>query len=277
MKKSEKIHPARVLAIGGSDSGGSAGIQADLKTLTANEVFASTAITLLTAQNTVGIREVFPIVPAFIASQIDAVLDDIGTDVFKTGLLGRADVIRMVAEKLTAYRITFPQTALVLDPVLVNGQGQKIVAEDAIHAYRQDLLPLASIITPNLDEACYLAEVAIPQKYTDLYDIARRLHDLGTQTVLIKGGHLAGDEKVDLFFDGQDFSELCAPTLPIQNPHGVGCTFASAIAAGLAHQKPMLEAVTAAHHYLQGALQAALEWKLGAGRSPVKHFFRPEN
>lgn len=257
-----------VLTIAGSDSGGSAGIQADLKTLEARGVFGATALTVVTAQNTLGVQQVLPLPLDLIAAQLDAVFADLSVNAVKTGLLGRADVIFLVHDYLTQKN----NLPLVVDPVLVNGQGQRIVSEETLHAYRTALLSLATVITPNLDEAALLAEMPALQRSQDFYEAAERLHTLGAAHILIKGGHLSeGETLLDLFYDGQSFVELYTKTLPIKNPHGVGCTFASAIAAEIAKGHSPLVATQNAHAYLQRALIGALHHQVGKGRQPVYH------
>jgi hydroxymethylpyrimidine/phosphomethylpyrimidine kinase len=265
--------PPRVLSIGGSDSGGSAGIQADLKTYEAHRVFGSTALTIITAQNTLAVQQAFPLPIEFIAAQIDAVLSDIGAHAIKTGLLARVEVVELVAEKISVYRSIHDNIPLVVDPVLVNGRGDLIVSPETLYAYQQKLFPLATVITPNLDEAARLLglDVKSIENSDALYTIAIELKRLGPQAVVVKGGHLAGDTVRDLFYDGQEFIELTAPRLPIENPHGVGCTFASAIAANLAKGLEVKIAVMNAHAYLQSGLRGAADWQLGAGRTPVNH------
>lgn len=260
--------PRRVLTIAGSDSGGSAGIQADLKTLTARGVFGATAITVVTAQNTLAVQQALPLPLDMIAAQIEAVLSDIGADVIKTGLLGRPEVVDLVANYLVAQ----DKIPAVIDPVLVNGHGMKIVSEETVDAYRRHLLPLASVITPNLDEAAWLTELDTIATVDDFYTAAHRLHRLGATGVLIKGGHLGGAEKTDLFFDGETYLVLKATALPIENPHGVGCTLASAIAAEMAKGASSLAAIRSAHAYLQATLRDSLEWQLGRGRPAVNHY-----
>ncbi len=262
------VQPQRVLTIAGSDSGGSAGIQADLKTLMACGVFGMTAITVVTAQNTLAVQQAFYLPLDLIDAQIEAVLSDMGADAVKTGLLGRSDVVNLVADRVTA----LDAMPIVVDPVLVNGQGNPIVAEEAVEAYRQRLLPLATVITPNLDEAVWLAQIPPIGVVDDFYTAARRLFQMGAKAVLIKGGHLDGEQKIDLFFDGEEFTVLKADSLPIDNPHGVGCTLASAIAAGLAQGASPLTAVCRAHAFLQNALHGALDWQLGRGRPTVNHY-----
>jgi len=260
-------HPPRVLAVGGSDSGGSAGIQADLKTYEACGVFGCTALTMLTAQNTLGVKGMYPLPEDFIAAQMQTVLDDIGADATKTGFLGRVSVVQVVAQIITAYRLPH----VVVDPVLLDGKGQQIVSDEALAAYKDRLFPLAAVITPNLDEAALLTGIPIQTK-ADIYEAARRLHGLGVGVVVVKGGHLRdGDAILNLVYDGQQFTPLSAPRLSVENPHGVGCTFASAIAAALARGVDPPQAIQSAHEYLQAALMGSLGWRLGRGRSPVFH------
>jgi hydroxymethylpyrimidine/phosphomethylpyrimidine kinase len=256
-----------VLSIAGSDSGGSAGIQADLKTYEARGVFGSTAITLVTAQNTQGVRQVYPIPETMIEAQIRAVLDDIGANAIKTGLLGRESVVKLAAELIKEYDIK----QVVVDPVMVDGSGKQFVNAETLAAYQSVLFPLATFITPNLDEASLLANIPISTR-DDLYEAATRLHQFGSAYVLIKGGHLAENHTIlDLVYDGRQFVELTAPRLAVDNPHGVGCTFASAIAAELAKGQAPLDAVKIAHAYLQTALVGSLGRQIGTGRQPVYH------
>jgi len=259
--------PTRVLAIGGSDSSGSAGVQADLKTYEAFGVFGMTALTVVTAQNTLGVQHAHPLPVEMVQAQLQSVLNDIGANALKTGLLGRASIIRLLAEILLEHS----EIPLVVDPVLVNGQGQRIVDDDTLRAYQENLFPLATIITPNLDEACLLTGQPLAQQPTAFYEIARNLYEFGSKIVLIKGGHLDTSTILDLLFDGQQFIELRATAQPIDNPHGIGCTFASAIAAGLALGEPPAAAVQQAHQFVQNALRGAAGWRLGAGRPPVNH------
>ena len=264
-------YPHRVLAIGGSDSSGSAGIQADLKTYEALDVFGTSAITIVTAQNTLGVQQSLPIPLELIEQQVNAVLNDISAHVIKTGLLGHSDVVKMVVNQI----LGLEKLPLVVDPVLVNGQGEPIVSLETVQAYQQDLFPLATIITPNLDEAQWLANMDSINNLGDCYTAAQRLYNYGVKTILIKGGHLENDDvKTDIFFDGETFIELTAPVLPVKNPHGVGCTFASAIAAELAKGNSIRDAVYTAHQYLQDALRGALNWQVGQGRTPVNHHFK---
>jgi len=261
-----QIVPVRALTIAGSDSGGSAGVQADLKTFAAWGVYGTSALTVVTAQNTLGVKASFPLSPHFIQAQIEAVLGDIGAQAIKCGLLGRAEVVEAVAESLQGY-----SAPLILDPVLVDRRGALIVKPQTIEAYRRLLMPYARVITPNLDEAQHLTGQT-GQDEKAIRAMLEALHRMGAQMVIIKGGHVAhGEAVLDWVFDGQRLETLHAPRLPLENPHGVGCTLAAAITAGLAQGKDRWTAVYQAHSYLHKALQAALGWQVGAGRSPVNH------
>jgi hydroxymethylpyrimidine/phosphomethylpyrimidine kinase len=263
--------PPVALSIGGSDSAGSAGIQADLKTFTTCQVYGTTVLTTLTAQNTQGVQRNYPVPVDFVQAQLDAVVSDISIHAAKTGFLGRAEVVKAIAHEVITWK--FP---LVVDPVLVNGQGQLIVDADTQKAYREKLFPQATLITPNGDEAVLLSGLSQIRSHKDMREAARRLHALGPRYVLLKGGHLAeksqADTIIDVLFDGQEFYELPTPRLPIHNPHGVGCTLSAAITAHLAQGLSMLEAVQRGQAYLIKTLEGALQWRVGRGRSPVNHF-----
>jgi hydroxymethylpyrimidine/phosphomethylpyrimidine kinase len=256
----------KVLTIAGSDSGGGAGIQADLKTFMAHGVYGASVITAITAQNTQGVRAVELLSPALVAAQIEMVLNDIGADAVKSGMLGSAEIIETVAEKLEQYDVT----QLVVDPVMVAKSGDRLLREDAVDALRRRLLPLALMITPNLPEASVLLDRPVEQE-RDMRDAAHDLHILGPRYILLKGGHLPGDA-VDLLYDGEQFHEFRAPRIPTRHTHGTGCTYASAIAALLARGLPVVEAVGEAKQYLTGAIRHAVA--IGAGHSPVNHLFQ---
>jgi hydroxymethylpyrimidine/phosphomethylpyrimidine kinase len=255
----------RVLTIAGSDSGGGAGIQADLKTFGALGVYGASAITAVTAQNTLKVARIVEIDPAMVAAQIEMVLEDIGVDAVKTGMLVTTPIIEAVAAVLGRARVP----NLVIDPVMVSKTNARLLKEDAVDALKSLLLPLAEIVTPNIPETEVLAEMQVADAES-MRAAARRIHDLGPRCVVIKGGHRPGPYVVDLYFDGKSFEELRAERVQTRATHGTGCTFSAAIAAYLAHGLPPLESVARAKEYLTAALQA--DPGLGKGIGPVNHF-----
>ena len=256
-----------VLTIAGSDPSGGAGIQADLKTYAALGVYGMAALTALTAQNTREVTGVHEIPPEFVAQQIDAVFADITPDAVKTGMLSSAPIIRVVAEKATEHSFR----NLVVDPVMVAKSGDRLLREDAVTALREDLVPAAHVLTPNLPEAGDILGREI-RTAPSMRDAAREIHALGAANVLVKGGHLPGDQVTDILFDGEQFHEFSSPRIDTKNTHGTGCTLASAIAAHLALGETVPEAVGKAREYLTGALEAAYD--IGHGHGPVHHFWR---
>jgi hydroxymethylpyrimidine/phosphomethylpyrimidine kinase len=255
----------RVLIVAGSDSGGGAGIQADIKTVTALDAFAATALTALTAQNTVGVHAVHPVPLDFIAAQIEAVMTDIGADVIKTGMLGDSAVIDTVCEALERFA---PGIPLVVDPVMVAKSGHPLLAAEAVDALRRRLLPMAAVITPNLPEAEALSGMTIAS-VADMRLAARALLALGVPAVLLKGGHLHGDELVDLLATPEGIEAFSAPRIQTRHTHGTGCTTASAVAAGLAQGLTLRAAVVRARAYVRAAIAAAPV--LGRGHGPLNH------
>jgi len=256
----------RALTIAGSDSGGGAGIQADLKTFAALGVYGMSALTAITAQNTVGVQGVFELPADFVGLQIDSVVTDIGVDAVKTGMLANTEIIAMVAAKVREHNLP----NLVVDPVMVAKSGDPLLREDAYQALVRELIPLAKVLTPNLHEARALTGLEIGS-LEQMREAARAIHELGAQNVVVKGGHLPGsDESVDILYDGHDFIEFTAPRVETRNTHGTGCTFASAIAAELAKGKSVTEAVRAAKEFITMALQHSLT--LGHGHGPTNHF-----
>jgi hydroxymethylpyrimidine/phosphomethylpyrimidine kinase len=260
----------RALTVAGSDSGGGAGIQADLKTFAAFGVYGASAITAITAQNTVGVFAIHDVPAAVVAAQIDAVLDDIGADAAKTGMLSSVAIIETVADRLRAHALT----ALVVDPVMVAKSGDRLLREDAVQALRELLLPLAAVVTPNAPEASVLAGVDVVD-VASAREAARRIHALGPRLVIVKGGHMGGDTSDDLIFDGRSFEVLSGRRIATLHTHGTGCTFSAAIAACLARGLAPLDAAREARVYLQGAIEHAEP--LGAGHGPVNHFWRSSN
>ena len=257
----------RALTIAGSDSGGGAGIQADLKTFAALGVYGTSVLTSITAQNTVGVQGIYDLPPEFVGLQIDSALTDIGADAVKTGMLSNTKIIAMVAEKLRRYQVE----NLVIDPVMIAKSGDPLLREEAHVTLIHDLFPLAKVVTPNLHEARVLSRLPI-SSLEEMKEAAKAIHRLGPQNVVVKGGHLEG-ESVDLLYDGRQFLEFPGPRLETKNDHGTGCTFASAIAAGLAKGQDVPTAVRAAKEYITQALQGAIGWELGEGHGPVHHFF----
>jgi hydroxymethylpyrimidine/phosphomethylpyrimidine kinase len=255
----------RVLVIAGSDSGGGAGIQADIKTINSFGAYAATAITALTAQNTLGVHAVQMVPPDFIARQIAVVLDDIGADVVKTGMLGDTATIEVVCDILKRHAERVP---VVVDPVMVATTGARLLTADAVAALKQHLLPLACVITPNLPEAEALAGMAIPN-VAAMHRAARVLLALGVPAVLLKGGHLPGDQVVDLLATGDGIEEFVAPRIVSRHTHGTGCTLASAVAACLAQGTALPQAVVRARAYVRAAIAAAPGF--GAGHGPLNH------
>lgn len=255
------------LTIAGSDSGGGAGIQADLKTFAAHGVFGTSALTALTAQNTVGVEGVYAIPAEFVARQIDAVVKDIGADAVKTGMLSNRQIIETVAGMIREKGLR----PLVVDPVMVAKSGDALLEPDARSALVSSLLPLATVVTPNLPEAEVLCGFAVTDM-DGMHRAARCIHAQGPLCVVVKGGHLEEAEtSTDLFYDGVRFEELSAPRINTRNTHGTGCTFASAIAARLALGDDILDAVRAAKHYVSAILAASAGVHLGHGHGPMDH------
>lgn len=252
------------MTIAGSDSGGGAGVQADLKTFSALGVFGTSAITAITAQNTLGVTAVFELPTDLIAAQIDAIVTDIGADAVKTGMIASSEIIRVVAAKIREYGVS----TLVVDPVMVATSGDRLLREEAVEALRTELLPLATVATPNLPEAEALTGLTITT-LERMREAARQIIGLGTKSVLVKGGHLAGDA-VDIFYDGRQFLELPARRINTTSTHGTGCTLASAIAALLARGESLEAAITGAKAYVTAAIEHA--YPVGQGHGPVHHF-----
>ena len=271
------LHPPRVLSIAGSDSGGGAGIQADIKTCTALGVFATTAVSSLTAQNTHGVSEIFTPPTQFLRSQIRAVLGDIGADAIKTGMLPSVEVVEAVADEITAIGC-FPP--LVVDPVLIATSGDALAEGGVARALASRLFPLATIVTPNIHEAeALLDDGGQGRKITDVDGMkaaAENLHALGPQWVVVKGGHLPlAGQVVDVLFDGKNFIEFKSPYLESANLHGTGCTMAATIAAELAKGSDVVSAVQAAKKYVWRALERSINLPLGFGpQKPMNHCFR---
>ncbi|HEX2257572.1 MAG TPA: bifunctional hydroxymethylpyrimidine kinase/phosphomethylpyrimidine kinase [Afifellaceae bacterium] len=259
---------AIAVTIAGSDSGGGAGIQADLKTFSALGVYGASVIAALTAQNTLGVTGVFDVPAAFVRAQMDAVYSDLKVGATKIGMLSQAGVIRVVAAGLDAYE-TGP---VVLDPVMVAASGDPLIADDAVEVLRAELFPRATLITPNLHEAARLLGEAVCDNRDGMEAQAARLMETGAGAVLLKGGHGGGEEAADLLMTRDGARWLAAPRIATRNTHGTGCTLSSAIAAELAKGASLAAAVAAAKIYTHAAIAAADSLTIGAGHGPVHHF-----
>ena len=260
----------KVLTIAGSDSGGGAGIQADLKTFAAIGCYGMSVITALTAQNTQGVTAIHALPPSFAIEQMTAVFTDIGADAVKIGMLYSAELIEAISETLNKYRAR----NIVLDPVMVAQSGDKLLQDDAIQAIKDHLMPVADVVTPNLPEA----EVLLGQKiegFEDMQRAARSLAQFGSRSVLIKGGHLEESTSTDLLYLTEEdrFVILEAERVDSRNNHGTGCTLSSAIAAYISRGSQIEDAVRKAKTYIQNAIRAGAAYKIGQGHGPVHHFF----
>lgn len=255
----------KALTIAGSDSGAGAGIQADLKTFAALGVYGTSVVTAVTAQNTKGVTQVLELNPNLVAAQIDAVVRDIGAHALKTGMLANSAIIEVVVERIRKYRLQ----NLVVDPVMVTKGGKLLLRREALETLRSRLFPLASVVTPNLPEAYELTGIS-GTGLKNIKEMARRIVDMGTGSVVIKGGHRRGPA-TDIFFDGKKFRELSTPRIRTPNTHGTGCTFSAAIAANLAKGEKLETAVVQAKRYITLAIRKG--FSIGSGHSPVHHFY----
>ena len=254
------------MTIAGSDSGGGAGVQADIKTFAALGVYGTSTLTAITAQNTVGVTAVHEIPTDVISAQIDAVLTDIGADAVKTGMLSSSAIIECVVAALETHAVQ----RLVVDPVMVAKSGDSLLREDAIDTLRTRLLPLAAVVTPNIPEAEALTETKIVSD-ADVRRAAESIVAMGAKSVVVKGGHREGPA-TDLFYDGSDFRQFTAPRIDTVNTHGTGCTFASAVAAGLARGMAVADAVALAKEYVTEAIRRS--FPIGKGHGPLNHFYK---
>ena len=259
------------LTIAGSDSGGGAGIQADLKTFSACGCYGMSVITAITAQNTQGVSDIFPVESSNIEKQIDAVITDIGADAVKVGMLHSAGVISLVARKVKQYEIK----NLVVDPVMVATSGDKLLQDEAIEALKSELLPLATIITPNIPEASILLGKKITSQ-SEMPEAARELSFNQSVSVLLKAGHLSDENLIDVLYDAEKDEIVKLPSQRIKtlNTHGTGCTLSSAIAAFLARGETLQTAVANAKDFIDQAIKAGKDYQTGKGHGPVHHFFR---
>ena len=265
---------AKALTIAGSDSSGGAGIQADLKTFAAQAVYGCSVITAITAQNTMGVFDIYPLPPIIVEKQLEAVLSDIRPDVIKMGMMANSSIIHSVASTLRR----FPKKPLVLDPVMAAKSGDLLLEREAVQSLRDNLFSLTAILTPNLPEAEYLIGNPIKSE-ENMREAARKILEMGVASVLIKGGHAFQESSqaaitqvvVDLFYDGKEMREIKGPRIDTPHTHGTGCTLSSAIAAGLAKGLTPIEAIQKAREYLTTALKSA--YAVGEGKSPPHHFY----
>jgi hydroxymethylpyrimidine/phosphomethylpyrimidine kinase len=260
--------PPIAVTIAGSDSSGGAGIQADLKTFAALEVYGASVITALTAQNTLGVRAIRDVPPDFVREQIDAVFEDLSPRATKLGMLSRAETIRAVALGLREHKAA----NIVLDPVMISKSGASLLQASAISALKDELIGMASVLTPNLPEAAALLGVDVGQIARAPQTACERLHALGAASVVLKGGHAGGSHSEDLYFDGVNWERLPAKRILTANTHGTGCTFSAAIAAALAHALSPLQSVREAKAYIALAIEAGSHWRVGGGHGPLQHF-----
>ncbi|MFL8938970.1 bifunctional hydroxymethylpyrimidine kinase/phosphomethylpyrimidine kinase [Rossellomorea oryzaecorticis] len=256
---------SKALTIAGSDSGGGAGIQADLKTFQELGAYGMSAITAVTAQNTLGVHGVYPVSIEGIVQQIDAIGEDLGTDALKTGMLFSGEVIEAVSERIHHYG----WENIVVDPVMIAKGGAKLLQDEAIRALKEKLLPLTSVITPNIPEAEVLTEMKI-SSLDDRRKAAKQLMGMGAKAVVIKGGHADDKEVIDLFFDGTTCEELMSPRIETLHTHGTGCTFSAAITAQLANGMTMRDAVLTAKEFIRAAIEDGLG--IGGGHGPTNHW-----
>jgi len=257
------------LTVAGSDSSGGAGIQADLKTFAAFNVYGASVITSITAQNTMGVYAVFDIPPDIVGKQFDAVAEDLDIGALKIGMLSSSEIMEVVAEKIKKYGIE----KVVLDPVMVAKTGAPLIKDDAIETLRRIMVPLAYVITPNIPEAKILTGMEI-RNPIDMKEAAKRIYDMGAKNVLLKGGHLEGYSKIiDILFDGKSSYVFQADRVETKNTHGTGCTLSSAIAAGLAKGKDIFKAVADAERYINLAIKEAPK-NIGHGYGPLYHNVR---
>lgn len=255
----------KALTIAGSDSGGGAGIQADLKTFQELKVYGMTAITALTAQNTKGVQAVYPIPIDIVLQQLTSIDEDLKPDALKTGMLFSSDLIEAVAQQIKS----FQWGNVVVDPVMIAKGGAKLLQEEAIRSMRESLIPLATVITPNIPESEVLTEMPI-RSMEDRRKAARILKKLGADYVVIKGGHGLGDELIDLIYDGHSFHEMKSKRIATKNTHGTGCTFAAAITAQLAKGETVWDSIKLSKEFIHAAIEEDLH--IGSGHGPTNHW-----
>lgn len=255
------------LTIAGSDPGGGAGIQADLKTFAAYGVYGASAITAITVQNTLGVEAIAPLSADLVTAQMEAIAGDLDVRATKIGMLATAAIVEAVAAAITALDLPL----VVVDPVLVSSSGERLLDEDGVRALRMEILPRARVVTPNIPEAEALSGIRITSPET-AREAAGRIRDMGPRAVIITGGHASGTTVIDLVLDDDTFHEFASERVQSRTTHGTGCTYASAIAAGLALERPLVEAASAAQRYVAGAIANAPA--VGRGRVPLDHFWQ---
>lgn len=259
------------LTIAGSDSGGGAGIQADIKTFSSLGIYGASILTAVTAQNTQGVRGIQAVSPEIIRGQLEAIFEDLPVDAIKVGMLHTIEAVRSVSEILSTHSCS----PIILDPVMISTSGSRLLREDAVKCVIHDLFPLTTLLTPNIQEAEYLSGIPIHGE-NEIKKAADRLLSLGCESVLIKGGHIPGETMTDWLFTGkQEPICLVSPTVETRNTHGTGCTLSSAIAAYMALGLPLTEAVRSAKEYITQALTHGADIQVGKGHGPMNHFFSP--
>jgi len=268
--ESQYVYPS-VLTIAGSDSGGGAGIQADLKTISALGCYGTSAITTITAQNTTGVKALHHLPIAIITAQIEAIMDDIRPDAIKIGMIAEPAILLAIYEILKHY----PTIPVILDPVMISTSGHRLIGEDTIEPMKQFLIPLTTLVTPNLDEAAILAGMTI-STVSEMKIAAGKILNLGSQAVLVKGGHLKGEQLSDIYLDKNGL-EFCYENTAINslNTHGTGCTLSSAIASFLARGFELPAAIQHAESYVQQTIRQGVNVKTGKGKGPLNHFHAP--
>ena len=268
----DKYKYPMVFSIAGSDSGGGAGIQADLKTISALGCFGTTAITAITVQNTMGVSAIHPIPTSFISAQIKAVMDDFKPSSIKIGMIFNVEVANTIAETLSHY----PRIPIIFDPVMIASSGDKLIENNTVNTLKTALLPISSLVTPNLNEASLLAEMEI-NNLRDMKQAAIRINKFGCNAVLIKGGHLKGPDLYDFYLDQNGIAHIFSATrIATNNTHGTGCTLSSAIASFIALGNDLETSIFKSKEYIQSAIEHGKEVKTGNGVGPLNHFFNPE-
>ena len=263
--------PPVVLTIAGSDSGAGAGIQADLKTISALGAYGVSVITAITAQNTQGVRHVCAVDSFMVSCQLEAILTDFHVSAIKIGMLSNLEIVKSIATLFAEFSVS--DIPVVLDPVLISSSGKRLLDTDAVECLISELFPYVTLLTPNLSESAALLNTRIPSTHNEMEKVARELLSLGPQSVLVKGGHFGGEQSPDFFVDHHQETFLIGKRIHSRNNHGTGCTLSSAIAAYLVHDNTLLNSVELAKYFLEEAMLHSKDWKLGKGIGPLHHFF----